>query len=84
MNTKTNFHISKQVNLSFFIQLTLLASLIIGSWINLQTQLNILQRDVSLLLQCQERITKKIELINEKTIAFEYRLRAIENQPQND
>ena len=79
MVTKTDgWRLNRQVNLSVLLQLALLASLIIGSWINLQRQLDLLQRDVSLLLRSQNTFQQKIEILSAKAIAYEYRLRAVE------
>ena len=60
------------------IQLVFLASLIVGSWVNLQRQLDLLQHDVSMLLQCQKNFEQKLELFQTKSVSHEYRLRAIE------
>jgi len=75
------WQLNRQVNLSVLIQLVLLASLIVGSWVNLQRQLDLLQRDVSILLQCQKNFEQKLELLQAKSITYEYRLRAIEKNP---
>jgi hypothetical protein len=72
------FHIDRQVSLSFFIELALLASLIVGSWINLQRQLDGLQRDVRMLLKNQGQFVSKVETLQEKTIAMDYRVRSLE------
>jgi len=76
-NSKS-WRLNRQVNLSVLVQLVLLASLIVGSWINLQRQLDLLQHDVSMLLQCQKNFEQKIESLQTKSISYEYRLRAIE------
>jgi len=73
-----NWHINRQINLSVIVQLVMLASLIIGSWVNLQRQLDILQHDVNLLLQSQKSFQQKLESLSAKTIAHEYRIQAIE------
>ena len=73
-----NWQFNRQVNLSVLVQLVLLASLIIGSWVNLQRQLDLLQKDVDLLLQCQKDFQHRLEDISATSIAYEYRLRAIE------
>ena len=75
-----SWRLSRKVSLSFLIQLVLLASLIIGSWVNLQRQLDLLQRDVGYLCEAQKEIKNKLDLIREKTIAHEYRLRTAEKQ----
>lgn len=66
------------MNLSVLVQLVFLASLIVGSWVNLQRQLDLLQRDVTMLLQCQKIFEQKLELLSSKSISYEYRLRTIE------
>ena len=73
-----SWHFNRQVNLSVLVQLVFLASLIVGSWVNLQRQLDLLQRDVTMLLQCQKIFEQKLELLSSKSISYEYRLRAIE------
>ena len=73
-----NWRFNRQVNLSVLIQLVLLASLILGSWVNLQRQLDLLQRDVTMLLECHKNFEQKLELLSAKSIAYEFRLRAVE------
>jgi hypothetical protein len=75
-----SWQFSRQINVSVLIQLTLLAGLIIGSYANLQRQLDLLQHDVTMLLQCQRSFEQKLELLSEKSVSYEYRLRAIENK----
>jgi hypothetical protein len=62
------------------VQLVFLASLIVGSWINLQRQLDLLQHDVTLLLQCQKNFDVKLESLSATSISYEYRLRALEKR----
>jgi len=78
-NTK-GWRLNRQINLSVIVQLVLLASLIVGSWVNLQRQLDLLQRDVSMLLQSQNSIEQKLESLWTKSISHEYRLQAVEKQ----
>ena len=73
-----SWQFNRQVNLSVLVQLVFLASLIVGSWVNLQRQLDLLQRDVTMLLQCQKNFEQKLEMLSAKSISYEYRLRAIE------
>jgi len=73
-----NWQFNRQINLSVLIQLVLLTSLIVGSWVNLQRQLDLLQRDVSMLLQCQKNFEQKLESLQTKSISYEYRLQAVE------
>ena len=76
-NSKS-WQFNRQINISVLVQLVLLASLILGSWVNLQRQLDLLQRDVGMLLQSQQSFEEKLESIRDKSISYEYRLRAIE------
>jgi hypothetical protein len=69
---------NRRINLSVLLQLVFLASLIVGSWVNLQRQLDLLQHDVTYLCRCQEDFQQKLELLSDKSITYEYRLRAIE------
>ena len=70
--------LNRQVNVSMLVQLVLLASLIVGSWVNIQQQLMLLGRDVSDLLENQKQIRLQMERLNSQSIGYEYRLRAIE------
>ena len=73
-----SWQFNRHINLSVLVQLVLLASLIVGSWVNLQRQLDLLQRDVTMLLQCQKNFQQKLESLSTKSIAYEYRLQVIE------
>jgi len=73
-----SWQFNRQINVSVLVQLVFLASLIVGSWVNLQRQLDLLQHDVTMLLQCQKNFTTKIETLSAKSISYEYRLRALE------
>lgn len=73
-----SWQFNRQVNVSVLVQLLLLAALIVGSWVNLQRQLDLLQHDVTMLLQCQKEFQLKLESLSERSISYEYRLRAIE------
>lgn len=76
-NSKS-WQFNRQINISVLVQLVLLASLIVGSWVNLQRQLDLLGADVGMLLQCQQNFEQKLESLWSKSISYEYRLRAIE------
>lgn len=78
-NSKS-WRLNRQINLSVIVQLVLLASLIVGSWVNLQRQLDLLQRDVSMLLQSQNSIERKLKSLWTKSISYEYRLQAVEKR----
>lgn len=86
MNTEksTGWRLNRQINLSVLLQLVLLASLIVGSWINLQRQLDLLQRDVNMLLEGQKEFEKRVELLWCRTVSHEYRLRAVEKTTSPD
>ncbi len=73
------WRLDRRVNLSVLLQLTVLASLTLGSWVNLQRQLSLLQHDVAALLQSQKEFQQKLEQLAERTLAGEYRLQALEN-----
>jgi hypothetical protein len=73
-----SWRLNRQVNLSVLVQLVFLAALIVGSWVNLQRQLDLLQHDVTTLLQSQKTFEQKLESLLAKSISYEYRLRAIE------
>lgn len=73
-----NWRLDRRVTVSGMVQLVLLASLIVGSWVNLQRQLYLLQRDVTYLCQCQKNVEQKLESLSAASISYEYRLRALE------
>jgi len=75
-----SWRFERRVNLSVLVQLLLLASLIVGSWVNLQRQLDLLQRDVTYLCRCQEDLQQKLESLSAKSISYEYRLRTLEKR----
>lgn len=75
-----NWQIDRKVSLGVIVQLVLLASLIVGSWVNLQRQLDIVQHDINLLLQSQRDWQNKLDGLNERCVSFEYRLRTIEKK----
>ena len=77
-NGSAKWRLNRQINLSVLVQLLFLASLIVGSWVNLQRQLDLLQHDVTLLLRSQEIFQEKLEVLSAKSVAHDYRLRAIE------
>jgi hypothetical protein len=78
-----NWRFSRQVNISMIVQLVLLAFLIISSWVNLQTRLDVLQRDVVMLLTSQLDIQRQIRDLSGKSLTYEYRLQSLENKNQN-
>lgn len=77
------WRLNRQINLSVIMQLVLLASLIMGSWVNLQRQLDLLQHDMTMLLQSQEVLRQKLGSLWTESISHEYRLQAIEKHTDN-
>lgn len=73
-----SWRLNRQINLSVIVQLMLLASLIIGSWLNLQRQLDLLHRDVNMLLESQDKHQQRIESLWTQSLSHEYRLQAVE------
>ena len=76
--TVTSWRLDRRINLSILLQLMVLVSLILGSWVNLQRQLDGLQHDVTMLLQSQKDFQRRLELLSERSLSHEYRLRGIE------
>ncbi|HOT72855.1 MAG TPA: hypothetical protein PLX18_06680 [Anaerohalosphaeraceae bacterium] len=76
--TSPHWQFERKVNLSVLVQLFTLAGLIVGGWVNLQRQLDLVAYDVKVLLDNQEQITARLENLHEKTLSQEYRLRAVE------
>ncbi len=79
LNT-TNWRLDRRINLSVLLQLMVLASMILASWVNLQRQLDLLQHDVSMLLQSQKEFQQKLESLSHQSISCEYRLQGMERQ----
>ncbi len=74
------WRLNRQINLAVIVQLVLLASLIVGSWVNLQSQLDLLQHDVTMLLHSQEAFQQKLDSLRTQSISYEYRLQAVEKR----
>lgn len=72
--------INRQINLSVIVQLLLLASLIVGTWFNVQRQLCLVQHDLERLLEQQKQFQHRLENLGENSLGHEYRLRAIEKR----
>jgi len=77
--SSAHWRLDRRINLSVLLQLLVLVSLILGSWVNLQRQLDLLQHDVAALLQSQKESQQRLELLSEKSISHEYRLQGVEN-----
>jgi hypothetical protein len=75
---KNAWQFKKEINLSMVIQLCLMASLVIGSWLNLERRIDALQHDVDMLLKGQDRFSGKVEELSADTVRHEYRLEVIE------
>lgn len=78
MERNNRWRLQRQVSVSVLVQLITLAGLILGSWVNLQRQLDIVSHDVKQLLTAQEKFCDKLETVQERTLAHEYRLRMVE------
>jgi hypothetical protein len=74
------WYFNKQVDLSTLVQLIFLAALIVGTWVNLQKQLSLLQHDITSLIETQKQFQQRIEELSRTSITYEYRLRAIEKK----
>jgi hypothetical protein len=74
----TPWRLDRRINLSVLLQLAVLASLILGSWLNLQRQLDGLRHDVATLLESHKRSQQRLESLAERTLSHEYRLQTIE------
>jgi hypothetical protein len=78
-----SWRLDRRINLSVLLQLMVLASLILGSWVNLQRQLDLLQHDVTILLQSQKEFQQKIESLSARSLSCEYRLQALERETEH-
>jgi uncharacterized membrane protein (DUF106 family) len=79
-NKTKRWHFNRQINISVLIQLVFLATLIVGTWVNLQNQLSLMQHDITRLLETQKQFQQRIEELSRTSITYEYRLRAIERR----
>ena len=75
-----SWRLNRQISISTIVQILLLASLIIGSWLNLQCQLDVVGHDVSRLLEGQQRFGEKLEAVSADVIAHEYQLRSLRSE----
>lgn len=79
MKSSTTFwRLDRRIGLPVLLHLMVLAALIVGSWVNLQRQLDLLQHDVTMLLQNRKQFQQRIELLSQRCISYEYRFRAVE------
>jgi hypothetical protein len=72
------WRLDRRISLAVLLQLMVLVSLILGSWVNLQRQLDSLQHDVATLLSNQKESQQKLERLSERSLSYEYRLQGIE------
>jgi len=84
MERSNRWRLERRVSVSVLVQLLTLAGLIVGSWVNLQRQLDLVSHDVKQLLAAQEKLCDKLETLQERTIAQEYRLRTVEQRTTNE
>ena len=82
-SNKNSWGLNRQINMSVLIQLILLAGLIVGTWVNLQNKLVLLQRDVNMLIETNESFQQKLESLSKQTVACEYRITAVEKNFDN-
>jgi len=76
--SSAHWRLDRRINLSVLLQLMVLVSLILGSWVNLQRQLDLLQHDVAALLQSQKESQQRLERLSERSLSHEYRLQSME------
>ena len=63
MEQTKRWRLERRVSVSVLVQLVTLAGLILGSWINLQRQLDLVSHDVKQLLCAQEKLCDKLERV---------------------
>jgi hypothetical protein len=80
MRHSSTWKFRKEVNLSMVVQLCLMASLVAGSWFNLERRIAMLQHDVDALLKGQERFTSRVEQLSADAVRHEYKLEIIERR----
>jgi hypothetical protein len=78
MRRQNAWQFKREVNLSMVLQLCLMASLVIGSWLNLERRIDALQHDVDTLLKGQDRFSGRVEELSAASARNQYRLEAIE------
>jgi Tfp pilus assembly protein PilO len=75
-----HWRLDRRISLAVLLQLMVLASMILASWVNLQRQLDLLQHDVTMLLTSQKEFQGKLERLSNQGLSHEYRLQAVEKQ----
>jgi predicted nucleic acid-binding Zn-ribbon protein len=76
----SRWRLDRRIDLSVLLQIMTLASLIVGSWVNIQRQLDQLQRDVTVVLESQKANAIKLDAVSAQVLAHEYRLQAVEKR----
>jgi hypothetical protein len=74
----------KEVTLGVLIQLCLMASLVLGSWVNLERRIDALQHDVDALLKGQDRFAGKVDQLSADSVRNQYRIEVIERSMRKD
>jgi hypothetical protein len=74
------WRMSRQVNVSMVVQVALLASLIVGNWVDGQRRMDRLGYDMTRVIEQVRQIGERMDGVNERTISHEYRLRAVEEK----
>jgi hypothetical protein len=74
------WRLDRRIDLSVLLQIMTLASLIVGSWVNIQRQLDQLQRDVTLVVESQKGNAARLDAVSARTLAHEFRLQAVERR----
>ncbi|MHC4926277.1 MAG: hypothetical protein ACYTER_02910 [Planctomycetota bacterium] len=83
MERGKRWRLERGVGVSVLVELVTLAGLIVGSWVNLQRQLDLVSHDVKQLLTAQEKFCEKMEGVQTRVIAHEYRLQTLEKRTTN-
>jgi len=76
----SRWQMSRQVNVSMVVQVALLASLIVGNWVDGQRRMDRLSYDMTRVIDQVRQIGERMDSVNERTISHEYRLRAVEEK----
>jgi hypothetical protein len=79
-NKSSRWRLDRRIDLSVLLQIMTLASLIVGSWINIQRQLDQLQRDVTVMLDTQKTDAARLDTVTTQAIGHEYRLQSVEKR----
>jgi hypothetical protein len=84
MRPGNTWRFKKEINLGVVIQLCLMASLVVGSWLNLERRIDALQHDVDTLLKGQDRFSGKVEELSADSVRHAYRLEVIERTMEKE